>query len=279
MGTPDRLLAALVTGLLLAGCSSSGDDKAATTEPTASLSATPLASASTATSARPSASVVPSASGASAATAPSASASASPGGAAPASSIKGTAPGDYTYDAKGTYSLGGAPQQVEGTSTLTVSPLQGNRQTSTLHAEQGGDTVQDLVIESGGVKLARLSIGTPVNKEFRNAPPVLLFPTPATVGRSWSWRSTSTDGSSTLTTTNKVVRTETLTIGGQRVATVVLQSRLVITGDVTYTADVTTWVATAYRLPVKDHTKGSGRFGQIQFSTDITSVMRSVRPA
>lgn len=80
-------------------------------------------------------------------------------------------------------------------------------------------------------------------------------------------------------TTNKVLRTETLTIGGQNVATVVLQSRLAITGDVTYTADVTTWVATAYRLPVKDHTKGSGMWGQIRFSTDVTSVMRSVRPA
>ena len=134
-------------------------------------------------------------------------------------------------------------------------------------------------MEPGGVKLARLSIGTPVNKEFRPSSPVLLFPTPAAVGRTWSWKATSTDGSSTVTASNKVLRNETLIIGGQRVATVVLQTRLVITGEVTYNADVTTWVATAYRLPVKDHTKGSGKWGQLAFSTDVTSTMRSVRPA
>jgi hypothetical protein len=193
--------------------------------------------------------------------------------------VKGTAPGTYTYDAAGSYSLGGAPQKVDGTSTLTVTPLQGNRQSSTLKQEEGGDTQQDLVIESDGVHLARLAIGTPVNKEFRPARPVLLFPSPATVGRAWSWQATSTDGKSKVATTNRVVRTEALTIGGQRVGTAVLQTHLVITGDVDYTADVTTWVAVDYRLPVKDHTEGKGSIGGLAFTTNITSTMRSVRPA
>jgi len=267
--------------LLVAGCSSSdkGGEANPAAQASAGTSASAAASASTAASAQPSSSAVPGRSGGAASSAPSAGASASSAASTAAGSVRGTAPGDYTYDASGTYSLGGAPQKADGTSTLTVSPLKGNRQTSTLSAERGGDTVQEVVLESSGVHVARLVIGTPVDKEFRMSPPALLFPTPATIGRKWSWQATSTDGKTTVKTTNQVLRRETLTIGGEKVATVVLQSRLVITGEVSYTADVTTWVATAYQLPVKDHTKGSGKWGTIAFSTDVTSTMRSVQPA
>jgi hypothetical protein len=267
--------------LVLTGCSSSdkGDEATPADGASATTTASAAASASAGASTQASASAVPRTGSGTTGDGGSAAPAASAGASASAATLRGTAPGDYTYDAVGSYSLGGAPQDAEGTATLTVSPLRDGRQTSTLHGEQGGDTVQDLVLRSDGVYLARLSIGTPVNKEFRPAAPVLLFPTPATVGRKWSWQATSTDGKSTVRTTNQVLRTETLSIGGEKVATAVLQSRLVITGEVTYTADVTTWVATAYRLPVKDHTKGNGKWGTVAFSTDVTSTMRSVHPA
>lgn len=267
--------------VLLAGCSSESptpraqSSTAGTTPTTTSTSVgTPSATASGA--------AVPSGTASAAATrsagaAPSAKplATTAPGTASPA---RATAPGTYTADTSGTYSAGGGPQDASGTATLTVSPLRNGAQRSTLHTEQT-ETTQDLLVRDKGTYLAALTVGLPVNKEFRPSPAALLFPAPATVGARWSWTSTSTDGASTVSADNKIARTETLTIGGQRVATTVLQTHLVITGDVSYTADVTTWVATAYHLPVKDHTVGNGSFGLIPFSTDITSVLRSVRPA
>ena len=60
---------------------------------------------------------------------------------------------------------------------------------------------------------------------------------------------------------------------------IVLQTHLVLSGDLTYTADVTTWAAPSLRLPVKDHTVGKGTYGAFPFSFDATEVMRSVNPA
>jgi hypothetical protein len=117
------------------------------------------------------------------------------------------------------------------------------------------------------------------DKDFLFSPAALLLPDPARVGATWSWTGTSTDGKTKVTTTNKVVRTETLTIGGTRVATVVLQTRLVLSGDLDYTADVTTWVAPSLRLPVKDHTVGKGTAFGVPFSFDVTDVMRSTTPS
>ena len=280
------VLIAVATLTLGAGCSSS--DHKGSAAPRSSDSASPAATSSPATGATPTSR--PSASGSPAAAAtggpssgPSSAATSGPHATTapgkPAAS-KATAPGTYTYDSSGTQTISGSKQDVSGSSTLTVSPVIDGSQTSTLHNSQG-DTEQDLAVRSTGSYLASLTVSSPaVNKEFQFAPPALLFPDPAKVGATWSWHSTSTDGTTTVTASNKVLRTESLTIGGQKVATVVLQTHLVITSkDVTYTADSTNWVVPAYRLPVKTHTVGKGHYGVFQFSFDITDVMRSVHPA
>ncbi|MCW2571401.1 MAG: hypothetical protein JWO88_1459, partial [Frankiales bacterium] len=77
----------------------------------------------------------------------------------------------------------------------------------------------------------------------------------------------------------KVLRQETLTIGGTRVATTVIDSTLRLTGDVTYTGRTQSWYDVADRLPVKDHTKGSGTVSGLQFTTDTTNVLRSTKPS
>jgi hypothetical protein len=195
---------------------------------------------------------------------------------------KATAPGTYTLDASGTVQLGVSKQAVDGTQTLTVSPLKGDSQHSTLHGDQG-DTEQDLRVRDTGSYLAALKITSPAfagqAKEFRPATAVLLLPDPAKVGARWSWKAVSTDGRTTVSTTNEVVRTETLTIGGRKVTTAVLRTHLVLSGDVSYDAQVTTWYSPEFRLPVKDHTKGKGTAIGQPFTTDITTVMRSVEPA
>jgi hypothetical protein len=287
-----RRTAAVLSLVLLAACSSSHDKKDAAT---AGATTAPTTSASAATGARPgtSATAAPSASpGAStAATTSSGSGgngSSSGSGPKPTASsaprttaAKGTPQGSYTYDSSGTSTINGAKQNVANTSTLEVTEVIDGSQTSTLHNSQG-DTAQSLVVRDNGSYLAALSVkGQGINTEFQFNPPALLLGSPAKVGATWSWGGTSTDGKTTVQASNKVLRTETLTIGGERVATTVLQTHLVITGkDFSYTADTTNWVATALRLPVKTHTVGKGSYGTLaKFTFDVTDVMRSVHPA
>lgn len=203
------------------------------------------------------------------------------GGSSPAAgTVRATAPGTYTYDSSGSQTFSGAERDVDASSTLTVGAARDGRQTTTLHNSQG-DTTQQLVARSSGTYLSSLAITSPsLSKEFRFDPVALLLPDPARVGATWSWRSTSTDGTTTVSASNEVLRTETVTVGGERVPTVVLRTHLVITGkDLTYTADATNWVSPAHRLPVKTHTSGSGSYGAFTFSFDVTDVVRSVRPS
>ena len=282
-----RRVAPLLVLALLVGCSSSHDKKdtatpGTTTSPTTAASAaagaTPGASASTASSARPGASSSSGTSGSGAGTT-----GVRPGtSSAPAQPAKGTPSGTYTYDSSGSSTVNGSKQPVSGTSSLQVSEVIDGSQTTTLHNEQG-DTTQELVVKDNGSFLSSLTVKSQaVNTEFDFSPPALLLGDPAKVGATWTWTGTSTDGKTTVKADNKVLRTETITIGGQRVPTVVLQTRLVITNtsqDLSFTADTTNWVDQALRLPVKTHTLGSGHYGTlVKFSSDTTDVMRSVHP-
>ncbi len=195
---------------------------------------------------------------------------------------KATSPGVYTLDEKGTVTLGdpGTPQDAAGTTTLTVDPLTNGVQHSTLHSDSTGDTEQDLLVRSTGTYLAALTLTSPAfTKEFRPAPAVLLIPDPATTGTAWSWKAISTDGKTTAVATNKVTGTQTLTIGGTKVLCTVVQTRLVLSGDVDYATDLTTHWSPEHRLAVKTHSTGKGSYNGFPFTTDITSTMRSVKPA
>jgi hypothetical protein len=173
----------------------------------------------------------------------------------------------------------GTPRDAAGTSTLTVDPAAGGRQHSAL-ADSQGRTEQDVVVRTTGTFLARLAITNPAfSKEFRPAAPVLLVPDPASPGRSWSWTAKSTDGKTTAAVTARVARRETLTVGGEKLATSVVVSTLRLTGDVAYTGQMETWYDPVHRLTAKEHTKGSGTVSGVQFTTDITSVLRSTRPS
>ena len=193
---------------------------------------------------------------------------------------KATAPGVYTLDDTGTVTLGnpGTPQDASGTTTLTVDPLKDGVQHSTLHSDSTGDTDEDLLVRSTGSYVASLKLTSPAfTKEFRPSPAVLLVPDPATVGSAWSWKGVSTDGKTRVAASNKISATQTLVIGGTKVVCAVVQTHLVLTGDVDYTSDLTTYWSPEYRLPVKTHSTGKGSYNGFPFSTDITSTMRSVK--
>jgi hypothetical protein len=196
----------------------------------------------------------------------------------PGAATTSTAAGTYTYDNTGTVTAG-TPRDASGTSTLTVDPPAGSRQHTRLAGDQSS-TDQDTVVRPSGTLLARLAMTNPAfSKEFRPPAPVLLVPDPADPGKAWHWSMTSTDGKTTATVTARVVRRETLTIGGRPVTTSLVTSTLRLTGDVSFTAQAQTWYDAAHRLSVKDHTKGSGTVSGLHFTTDITSVLRSLTPS
>lgn len=293
--TRHRLLPLACALLLpLTACSSNPRPSSASDPAVSTSVATPAASP--ATSATPSAAAVPSAITESpSASRPPAQRAASPtstaapsltgssvvaGPATPASpsAPASTAPGQYTYTAKGTVTVG-APQPVDGTATLTVDPVAGGQQHSVLDGDQGRSE-QDVVLRADGRFLASLDLTNPAfSKQFRPDPPVLLLPDPATVGRSWQWRATSTDGKTTAEASNRAVRRETVTVGSEQVACTVVETTLVLSGDITYRGTTTTWVSDRYRLPVKDRTRGGGTVNGVGFRSDISTALQSTRPA
>lgn len=190
-----------------------------------------------------------------------------------------TKPGDYLYDSTGTVTVGVTPQPVDGTATLTVDPQVGGAQHSVLKGDQG-QTEQDVLVREGGSFLTRLQItNAAFDKTFEPDPAVLLVPSPATVGKTWSWTAKSTDGKTTVKQSSKIVRSETLTIGGTRVPCQVVQTTLTLTGDITYDGEITSWYSESLHLAVKERNKGRGTASGFMFSTDVTSTARSTQPA
>lgn len=202
-----------------------------------------------------------------------------PSAAGKADAQQATKPGDYLYDSTGTFTLGAAPQPVDGTATLMVDPQVNGTQHSVLKGDQG-QTEQDVLVREGGTYLVRLQItNAAFDKAFEPEPAALLVPVPATVGRTWSWTATSTDGKTTVRQSSEVVRTETVTIGGTKVPCQVVQTTLRLTGDITYTGEITTWYAESLHLGVKERSKGNGSAGGFVFSNDVTSTARSTQPS
>ena len=161
-----------------------------------------------------------------------------------------------------------------------MAPLKNGVQHSSLHSDNTGDTDEDILVRSTGSYIAALKLTSPAfTKEFRPSPAVLLVPDPAKVGSTWTWGGTSTDGKTKAATTNKIGSSQTLTIGGTKVVCAVVQTHLVLSGDIDYTTDLTTYWSPAFHLPVKTHSVGKGAYNGFPFTTDITSVMRSVKPA
>lgn len=294
-----RIALAALIPLLAAGCSSSSStsakDKvqaspsasAVTTNATQAPGATAAATSATTTAPKATAAATSGATKVTPAVTPTVSAppitTVAPG---KVDAAQATAPGKYTLATSGYVSSPGfGKQDAKGTQTLTFTAVKNGAQHSNLHGDQG-DTDQDLLIRDKGTYLASLKLTSPAfngGKEFRPSPAVLLVPEPAKVGSAWVWNATSTDGKTKAKATNKIARNETVTIGGKKIPCAVITTHLQISGDVTYDAQITTWYAPDYHLPVKDHTVGSGTASfngaPVMFKTDISTLMSSVTPA
>lgn len=189
-----------------------------------------------------------------------------------------TRAGRYTYDSKGTVTAGAAPRDVSGSAVLTVDPPASGRQSAVLDGDQGR-TETDTLLKGDGRYVTRLLLTTPAfTKEFRPSPAALAMPEDAPVGRRWTFKATSTDGKTRASGSSRIVRTESVTVGGERVATRVVESTFSLRGDLVFDGTTTTNYAPEQRLNVKDRSKGKGTVSGVAFSTSTTSTLRSLTP-
>jgi len=191
------------------------------------------------------------------------------------STTRTAAPGRYTNRRTGTSSGLGGDRSLDGEGTLTVDAPKGNEQHSV--TDFVGDTIeQTLRHRPGGIDLLHLKQTTSgVTYEFRPSPPALFAPDPATVGATWSWHMTSTDGGLTIDASFKVLRNETVTIGGEAVPTAVVEGDFRFSGAFTGTSKRTLWGSDRYRLIVRQDEATDLGFAKSQ----SRSVLVSTKPA
>ncbi len=284
-----RIAAALAVLLTLAGCSDDATPKAQSS-PTAqgTLAATaPTGSAAASSSTAPAATLAPgttavpapgtTAKGLPSQTSPTPVSTAPPG---PQARKLSAAPGRYTVEVRGTVNGGNGDQRTDGDATLTVDPPTGDDQHSLLDLGQYGSTEQTARFSASAIQLVQLKIGSSgFAKEFRPVKPVLLLPQPPTAGREWSWTIVSTDGATTAAVSARITRSETIAIGGERVACTLVHATLKLSGDINATSVLDTWYADRYHLSVREHTVTDGMFGTFSFHSDTTTTLRSAKPA
>jgi len=190
------------------------------------------------------------------------------------------APGTYAYDRTGTShnSISG-DQSADGKVSLQVDPVGSGRQHSVQKSPNSTrEQTVEFLAEGAYFTDLKQSIGN-YTKEFTPNPPVLAMAADASAGRTWSWTVTSTDGKTTLTSSFKVERDETITVGGESVPTVVLTVVLKATGDVVLNDTSTNWVSPAKGLIVRTDDTSDGSFSGITFHSQTSMILESTRPS
>lgn len=277
--------------VFLVGCGGDGDSggeqssdstKPAPTSSTILGGDAPLAAGPSTTTAPPAGGPGPTKAGSASAASPSPTTTRPAGGraAAPTPANVTTTPGRYRYASTGTFSAGvSGEQRRSGESILTVDPPAGADQ----HSLRQGDnrsTEQILRFQPDGIYVVMLKVTDQgLTKEFRPAQPVLAFPYAAPVGRTWSWRMTSTDGKTTVETSFRIERTEAVAVGPESVAAVVVQADLVTSGDLTSRGTQTLWVAESRRLVVREQSATNGMFGAFSFRSTAEERLLQLSPS
>ena len=194
----------------------------------------------------------------------------------------GAKPGTYHYTQTGTTSFGPAPGSV--TTVVDAPTADGDQHSSSKDASgnDSGDSV--LHHQADGVYLKDLKINAGTTKEFVFNPLALAEPQPAPAGKQWQWGPyTSTDGKTTINATLKVVRDETITVGGEQVACTLVNVVVKTSGDITSTSTQDVWTSSTYKLIVQEHdvVDGSAQYqgAPVTFHSDTTRKLDSTKPS
>lgn len=197
---------------------------------------------------------------------------------------KSAKPGRYTFNRTGTRTIPGiGDQSLNGPGTLTVDPPAGSDQRTLLSYNQYDSTEQIVRSRADGIDLVMLKLETQAGTfEFHPSPPVLFAPDPLAVGATWGWEMTSTDNRLTLESMFKIVRTENQSIGGESVATFVVEGTIYVTGFLNGTIHQRLWASDRHRLIVRlDESSdlGSVRSQGSSVKSQSSSVLASTTPA
>ncbi|HUQ39441.1 MAG TPA: hypothetical protein VM030_04755 [Acidimicrobiales bacterium] len=202
------------------------------------------------------------------------------GAVTPGARLDPAKPGTYTYTVTGKRSSPAFGEQpMNGDSQLKVDGASGRDQHS-LESSGQGSTEQVARYGDDGVRLVSLRTSQAgFTKEFKPASPVQILPWPVKDGQTWSWKITSTDGATTVTSSFTLVGHETLTIGTEKVDTLVIDATVQTSGDITSTSTQKIWASPAYRLVVQDQGTTDGSFGGTKFHSEISRKLKSTKPA
>lgn len=262
--------------LLTAACIGNGGDdadSAAGARPT-----DPTAVETSTTTSTPTSSSTTAGAGATTTSQPTPSGGTAGGGASAVTGPQTAEPGTYTYDVTGKArtTLGDRPLPPEA-STVAGAP-DGVSQSFRRDSEQGS-TAQVLRFDADGVKLVRQTASGPTGSfELEPEEPALVVPYPATAGRTWTHDMKSKDGKTTVHSTSTVLRAEKVTVGGEAVDAVVIQTTTKTIGEFTVTADSTTWWSLKHSIAVRTDTKARGSYTGMEFETDTSERLRSLDP-
>ncbi len=273
-----RVSVAVLAAAVAGACGSGGDAERASTGATTTTTAATTTGPEAGTTVPPAA-AAPGRSTTTAAAAITAATTTTGVRAAPAPGLTFAAPGTYRYASTGqfTSSLGGT-QQRNGEVALIVDPPSGTDQRS-VRSGFGRTTEQVLRLSGNDALLVSLRLVDQIlDKEVRPSPPALALPGDAAPGRTWSWRAVSTDGGTTVDSAFKVLRTEDVTVGGERVPALVVEVTLTLAGDVMSTSKQTLWVSTGRRMVVRQDDATSGTFALITFSAMSSDILVSLTP-
>ena len=195
------------------------------------------------------------------------------------------APGTYKYDTSGSSSFGTQSSSPPPVTPLIVDPPAGSRQHSTRDERDsaGNGTVTETTLDyqPQGVYLVEVKVSTKTtlgaqNFDFVANPPALAAPTGAKPGQSVEF---DLSGSGTNVHVKvDFVRTETLTIGGQNVDTMVVHQVSTLSGTLTGTQTSDAWVSPQYDLFVKDHTVADITAYGVKAHSDISSQLQKLTP-
>ena len=190
------------------------------------------------------------------------------------------APGTYQYTVNGTFeSLLTGTQTVPPSATLRVdAPTPAGQHQMLFRSDESTEQVSRF--QPDGTYLTELRLDTSaVAKEFHADPAVLLIPVSASAGKTWDWTLHSTDGATTLQATVRVLRGESITIGGKAEPAVVVDAVLTATGDVSFKTEQILWGSPRYKLLLRQDETSDGRYRAVSFHSHSTSVLKSVHPS
>ena len=203
-----------------------------------------------------------------------------PGSKPPGKPTGFTRAGTYDYDIDGTATTRMGTQRLNSSDSLKVDAPKGSTQKTTQDS-QNGTRDQTLESRAGGLYVLDINIQQSSFKEdFKPVGTALYFPSDYHVGSAWHWTARSTDGKYTLDVTSKITSTAKMTVGGQSVSMIVIDSILRFTGNsFDLTDNQRDWVATAYALVVKEHLDTHGDVAGFKYSSDETRTLRSTTPS